>query len=104
MHLGQATLTSKTETQLKLNYKFKPKYRLQRRGAVDYYSDLGSNESQQASSNPKIDYAIAASYNYLISKQKLKAYQQGYQPEVQANAIVKHRQACKTHQDLLKLK
>ena len=73
MHLGQATLTSKTETQLKLNYKFKPKYRLQQRGAVDYYSDLGANESQQASSNPKIDYAIAASYNYLISKQELKA-------------------------------
>ena len=86
MHLGQATLTSKTETQLKLNYKSKPKYRLQRRGAVDYYSDLSANESQQASSNPKIDYAIAASYNYLISKQELKAYQQSYQPEVQAKA------------------
>ena len=27
-----------------------------------------------------------ASYNYLISKQELKAYQQGYQPEVQAKA------------------
>ena len=58
----------------------------QQRGAVDYYSDLGANESQQASSNPKIDYAIAASYNYLISKQELKAYQQGYQPEIQAKA------------------
>ena len=45
-----------------------------------------------------------ASYNYLISKQELKAYQQGHQPEVQASAIVKHQQACKTHKDLLKLK
>ena len=59
--------------------------------SIDYYSDLGANKSQQASSNPKIDYGIVASYNYLISKQELKAYQQGYQPEVQANAIAKHR-------------
>ena len=34
----------------------------------------------------KIDYAIAASYNCFISKQELKAYQQGYQPELHANA------------------
>ena len=71
---------------MKANRLVQTKYRLQQRGAIDYYSDSGANKSQQASSNPKIDCTIVASYNYLISKQELKAYQQGYQPEVQAKA------------------
>ena len=35
-----------------------------------------------------------ASYNYLISKQELNAYQQGYQPEVQASKQVSEASVC----------
>ena len=52
---------------MKANRLVQTKYRLQQRGAVYYsYSDLGASKSQQASSNPNINYSEEAQLIILI--------------------------------------